>query len=794
MENMEKLDPKNIENILALTPVQEGMLFHYLQDPQNGLYFEQLSLEISGEIDAALFEKAWNTVIESNEMLRTVYRWEKLEKPSQIILKEHKCKIIFHDLTKQKKPALTEIKNNDRRTTFDLHQVPFRVILCQLAEKQYEMVISNHHILYDGWSNGIILKEFFKAYYELSQGKKPLKFPAKPSFKEFIKWTQSRDRNKQEQFWRKHLAEVSTATELPIKRKIATEPGTGDYSIILDADLGRKLDIYIKNNRVTSASVFYTAWGLLLQKYSGGEDVIFGTTVSGRPSDIKEIENMVGLCINTIPLRIQTIPGEKLKDAVVQTNRLLQEREAFENTPLVDMGSYSRVAAGRPLFDTIMVIENYPLDNRLVPEGSLLSIHSYAMVEMTHYDLTVSIMPVNEIRIEFSFKPELFEKEIIENLAGHLTGIIQTIIENPETEFSRLEIITAAEKNRLLYDFNNTAKEYPTDKTIPQLFAEQASKTPDHIALVGADLRVCPVSLSYRQLNEHSNQLACLLIEKGVQPDNIVGIMMERSIEIITGILGILKSGGAYLPIDASYPQERIEYMLKDSGAQLLVTSDEKAGEKVGRWEGEKVLLEFSTHHSSFMVHHSSHSSHLAYIIYTSGSTGKPKGVMVQHKNVVNAAFGWREEYRLDTIDVNLLQMASFSFDVSCGDLCRALLNGGKLFICPDDLKLNFSLLYDYLCLHRITLFESTPSLVVPLMDYIHENRLKPGYLQLLIIGSDSFRSTDYQRLRARYGKSMRIINSYGVTEATIDSTYYESKSNDGDGLSEFVPIGRPMA
>ncbi|MCU0290356.1 MAG: amino acid adenylation domain-containing protein, partial [Acidobacteria bacterium] len=292
------------------------------------------------------------------------------------------------------------------------------------------------------------------------------------------------------------------------------------------------------------------------------------------------------------------------------------------------------------------------------------------------------------------------------------------------------------------------------------------------------------VSLTYHQLNEQANRLAGVLMEKGVLPDTIVAIMIERSVEMIVGILGIIKSGGAYLPIEKGYPAERIDYMLKDSNAKLTIN-----------YEFLKDAPQAPFHqHSAFITQHS---NHLCYVIYTSGSTGKPKGVMVRHENLVNATLGWREEYKLDKMDVNLLQMAGFSFDVSCGDLCRALMNGGKLVICPDEVKLNFSLLYNYLCWHQITLFESTPSLVIPFMDYIYENQLPLDYLKLLIIGSDSFRITDYHKLISRYGKSLRIINSYGATEATIDSTYYECKNEDEistlSALSPFVPIGKPM-
>ncbi|HLP48865.1 MAG TPA: condensation domain-containing protein, partial [Candidatus Kapabacteria bacterium] len=569
---MKKLDPKSIENILSLTPLQEGMLFRYLQEPQSGLYFEQLSLGISGSIDVQVFEKAWNFVIQANGMLRTVFRWEKLEKPSQIILKKHACQIRFYDFSDmddgQKKTVLSQIKTGDRDKGFDLTYVPFRVTLCKLAERQYEMVISNHHILYDGWSNGIILKEFFNAYHALSKGEQTPPLSAKPSLKEYIKWLQSRDRNKQEQYWTNYLAGFETPTELPIKRKKEDTTGTGDYSLVLGEDIQSKLNIFIKNNRVTLASMFYTAWGILLQRYCNSEDIVFGTTVSGRSADMKGIEDMVGLFINTIPLRIKAYPGETVIDAVFWIDQVLWEREKFENTPLANIRSYSSVGGSGSLFDTIIVIENYPLDNHLVPEGSLLSIYSHAMIGTTYYDLSIGIMSFKEIEIKFIFKQELFDKGGIENLAGHFKGIIQNMIENPGTALSQLEIISCEEKNRMLYEFNNTGVEYLNDKTIHRSFEEQVERTPDHTALVG---EAGKIHLSYGLLNEKSNRLAWYLRKKGVKPDNIVGIMIGPGIEMITAIFSVLKAGGVYLPVDPAYPGERIQFMLEDSGAKFLL-------------------------------------------------------------------------------------------------------------------------------------------------------------------------------------------------------------------------------
>ncbi|MCX6582473.1 MAG: amino acid adenylation domain-containing protein, partial [Candidatus Aminicenantes bacterium] len=795
---MKKLDPKEIENILALTPVQEGMLFHYLQEPQNRLYFEQLSLEIFGVIDQDLFREAWNVVIKTNDMLRVVFRWEKVDNPVQIVLKEHKFQPRYIDLpgtdALERKARLEEIKRKDEQEKFDLQEVPFRVTLCKIGEDKYAMIISNHHILFDGWSTGIILKEFFKAYHNFRSGKPSRELPVKPSFNEFIKWSQNQDKTKQQQFWREYLAGVETPTELPLKRRIEETTRAEDYSIILEEHTSSKLDIFVKTNRVTPASVFYTAWGVLLQKYCAGEDAIFGTTVSGRSAGLKGIEDMVGLFINTIPLRIQATPGFKLIDIVSGVEDTLQVREEFETTPLPEIAGYSTLGVVGSLFDTIVAIENYPLDNRLVPEGEagLLSVHSYLIAEMTHYDLTVAIMPLNEIEINFSWKRGLFEKETIENLARHFKGIVQNILENPETALSQLEIISTEEKNRLLYDFNNTAAEYPAHKTIHQLFEEQAEKSPDHIALsVGPVRHVRPVSLSYRQLNRQSDRLAGMLIEKGVLADNIVAIMMERSIEMIIGIFGILKAGGAYLPIDPKSPQERIDYMLKDSGAKLLVTTNDKEGEKVRRWEGEKVLLEEISISSesfsyplTFLPSYLLNSSNLAYIIYTSGSTGKPKGVMVEHRSIVNYIW-WAIKSYMDENAGNICfpLFTPLPFDLTVTSIFTSLLSGNKIIIYKE------TLIDQIIEENRVEIVKLTPSHLKMIVEM--EGKIN-STIKKFIVGGESLETDLAGRVAQKFNKAPEIFNEYGPTEATVGCMIYKVSPGTDTGNQRSVPIGIP--
>ncbi|MGD2089138.1 MAG: amino acid adenylation domain-containing protein, partial [Candidatus Aminicenantes bacterium] len=820
---MGKLDKKNIEDILALTPMQEGMLYHYLKDPGSHYYSEQLSLDISGALDFKFFEQAWNSVVQNNQLLRTVFRWEKVENPVQIILKQHPLNVRYHDLpgeeNEKKEKWIEKIKTNDRNETFDISDVPFRVTLCKINENKYKMIISNHHILYDGWSNGIILKEFFEAY-ETRFKSYQTKPPVKAKFKEFSKWIQTRDKEKQGKFWREYLKGFDTRTELSIKSQRAKEPVCvkcgGTYDIVFDHDSKDKLESFVKRCKITMTTLFYGAWGILLQKYNNCSDIVFGTTVSGRNAKIKGLENTVGLFINTIPLRVKEFPSDTALGLLARVNNAVKMREAHENTPLVEIKSYidsdteSELVSKEEIFDSIVVIENYPLNRRLmVPKGEL-SLESYSIVEMTHYDLTVGITIFDTIKVNFNYNQAVLDRDPIVRMACHFKYIVQDMISHPGGKISDIEIITEEEKKIVLYEFNNNpGADYSKDATIHRLFEEQVEITPDYIALHGCmdAWGYEKAYITYRELNEKSDQLARILSEKGVQTDEIVGIMVKRSLEMIIGVLGILKAGGAYLPIDPDYPKERIDYMLADSGAKVLVTAGlfAEEGEKVGRWEGEEIFLEpdccpgrgevtspvsrqdvlltssfaptVSTLTSTSTCQVSS--TNLAYIIYTSGSTGKPKGVVVTHKNVLVYLNAFESEFDLQADDV-VIQQASFAFDAFVEELYPILLKGGKLVIPSKDEVRDIHCLSAVIVKLGVTLITVSPLLLNELnkIDGTHSVRI-------YISGADVLKKHYIDKLL----KKGTVYNTYGPTEATVCATYYQC----GKEVPFNVPIGKPI-
>ncbi|UCH97632.1 MAG: amino acid adenylation domain-containing protein, partial [Candidatus Aminicenantes bacterium] len=791
------MDKKNIEDIMALTPIQEGMLFHYLKDPESLQYFEQLCLDLSGDVDPGRFEGAWNVVVDTNEMLRTVFRWKNLDKPMQVILKTHPVKLRYYDFSNrvhsEKKKVFHEIIKRDTQEKFDLSDVPFRIILFKMEEAKYKVVISSHHILYDGWSNGIILKEFFNAYHYPAKGDKVTAPPVKTKFKEYVRCLQTaqiQDAQKQEKFWKNYLKGFDTRTPLTLGRK-RTKHGSGtavpgNERLVLEKGITDKLEIFIKENQLTLAVYFYCAWGILMQKYCNTDDVVFGATVSGRSAPIKGIENMVGLFINTLPVRMKTGPGEKVMALLDQLKVILPTWETYDSTPLVNINRYCGMEGevGRELFNSLVVIENYPLENSLKGQDSEPVIPSYSMGESTHYDIALRISTTDHIALEVIYDNETADAETIRRLLDHFKNILVNIAENPGKAIHDIEMLSEAEREQLVWEFNSIGSRFPLDQSLHGLFEKQVEQTPDNIALVGGkkegwkgrrgEGKKKGISFTYNELNEQSGQLAHLLKEKGIQPDTVVSILVERSVEMIVGLLGILKAGAAYLPINPQSPAARVQYMLEESSVNLLVTTRSllEEAEALRRWEGETILLESAVSSSSSLTPALTcqvSPENLAYIIYTSGSTGKPKGVPITHANLSPLLHWGYRHLNINSTD-RVVQNLSYYFDWSVWEIFMALTSGARLYMVPRDIVLDTRRYVDFINKNRITVLHITPT---HFQSLAHQEQ-KLSTLRHLCIGAEKLSVDLAIRSYELVDDKCRVYNMYGPTEATIMAAVLE--------------------
>ncbi|NOQ28296.1 MAG: amino acid adenylation domain-containing protein [Bacteroidales bacterium] len=775
-----KLDKTNIEDIVDLTTLQEGILFHYLKDVSKNLYFVQLSLEIQGAVKFDYFQNAWNKVVANNEMLRTAYRWEKLNKPVQVILKEKNLDIRYYDLSKEENILESEyqkIKHKDSEESFDLREVPFRLTLCKYKTDKYRLLISNHHIIYDGWSNGIILKEFLNFYNELVNGSS-LKENKKTSFKNYLKQI-SKPSIEDKTFWKDYLNGYETNRVFRSGRNNLLSDKTNEsFKHVISEEKVQFLKTYCETHRLTTADILYNAWGILLSKYSGIEDILFGTTVSGRNIKLEGIEQVVGLFINTIPLRIRLSPVKPLVEIIKENANQLRERVNFENVPLHEILNDS-VYKGDELFESIFVIENYPLNKSSLQQEDGLAIKSFDIKESTNYKLTVSAFLSNEIEINFNYTNSEFDRLEIENINKHFVTIVDSIINHEESNIKEIELLSEAEKQQILNEFNDTRTDYPDKKAIHELFIDQVKLSPNQLAIEDENN-----SFSYKDLDEASNKLANCLQQRSLNSDQLVGLITNRSIEMIVGILGILKSGCAYVPIDDQYPTERIYKILSESGINLIVTTREAKLDN--SFSGEVILIDGDEVQESKcdIDLERVNSQALAYVMYTSGSTGKPKGVEIEHKSVVRLVKN--TNYVPSNFAHKVLLTGAPVFDATSFEIWVALLNGGSLFVADNGVITNAVLLGECIRKNSITTLWLTSSLFNQLVE---SDETIFDSLDYLLVGGDVLSVKHISKIRNR-NTELVIINGYGPTENTTFSTTFRIEKD----YKSNIPIGKPIS
>ncbi|HLP48669.1 MAG TPA: condensation domain-containing protein, partial [Candidatus Kapabacteria bacterium] len=563
--------------------------------------------------------------------------------------------------------------------SFDLSKAPLlRVGLIKEINDRCILMVDMHHIISDGISINILVKDFMDLYQGDNLSALLIQY------KDFSAWQNNEKQGepikRQEEYWLKEFAGKIPVLELPYDypRPLVQSFEGNKITFEIDKQTTSILKALNLKMGVTMYMMLLAIHTVFLAKVSSQEDIVVGSPIAGRRH--VDLEKIIGMFVNTLALRNYPSGEKKFSSFLeeVKENILISfENQDYQYEDLIEQVVIGRDTSRNPLFDAVFVLQN--MDNVGVNIPGL-KLSPYPLEDKTaKFDLSLIVVETREkLLFYFEYSTNLFKKETIDRFIAYFVNILQGVIENNEKKISDLEIITEEEKNQVLFEFNDTESIYPKDKTIHQLFAEQASKAPDQITIIGPILHdiemrsTSPQQITYRQLNEQADKLVGLLMEKGVLSGSIVGMMTGRSIEMIVGILGILKSGGAYLPIDPEYPQERIYYMLADSGAQLLVTNNDKEDEKVKKWEGDKIFLESIIHDSNHLKRrprsgHSSFSiqpSNLAYIIYTSGTTGKPKGVLVEHKNVVRLLFNDRFQFDFNDQDVWSL-FHSYNFDFS---------------------------------------------------------------------------------------------------------------------------------
>ncbi|MDB4970228.1 MAG: amino acid adenylation domain protein, partial [Myxococcales bacterium] len=757
---------RDIEAIYPLSPMQEGMLFHTLLEPASGVYFEQMSCVLVG-VDLDAFEKAWQQTVARHAVLRTSFWWEGLPRPLQ-------CVHSHADVTIERLTAID--LEADRARGFALDQAPLmRLKAAPLDGARTQFVWSFHHLLLDGWSTSLVIRDLFEHYQANLEQRAPRLAPA-GSHEAYVRWLAAQDRDAAAGFWRQTLRGFTTPTSLgarPTKGEVREE------RVELSATVSDALKQLARRHAVTLNNVVQAAWGLLLARYSGEQDVVFGVTVAGRPAELPLVESTVGLFINSVPMRLRFDAAASIGDCIKQAHSQQGALQAYEWTPLADIQGASEVGRGTPLFESLLVYENYPVDASLEASSNALGAEGVRTYEQTNYPLTVCIVPGTNLSIRMAHRQGAFDEGAIPRLAGQLRTLLEQMVGEPRV--SELTLTTEAERRQLLVDWNDTAAGYPHQSCIHELFAAQAARTPDAIAVEFGDER-----LTYRQLDERSNQLAHHLQSLGVGPEVRVGVCVERSLEVLAGLLAILKAGGAYVPLDPGYPTDRLAFMVEDAALTVLVTQ-QRCLERLPAHAAQLVLLDDPT----LLSHHPVHAplagttaGSLVYVIYTSGSTGRPKGVCVPHGALVNLISWIVTEWPM--ADERMVLKTSLSFDAVGHELWAPLLGGGCVVVAPSGAERHPAELARIIERHRVTTLQVVPTLLAALVA-------EPAFarctsLRRIYSGGEALEAELCQRVQAT--TRAQLINVYGPTEATVDAIWHDCTS----GVTNPVPIGRPVA
>jgi amino acid adenylation domain-containing protein len=679
----------------------------------------------------------------------------------------------------------------------DLEKGPlWRALLIRIDIEEYILALSFHHIIFDGWSLGIFIRELAELYETFLNKREPSDLDQKIQYVDYAVWHrgyfQGEVESKQMDYWKKQLSGNLPVLELPtdgVRPDVQTFKGSFHITQ-MPLELYHSLKRLSVENAVTLFMSTLAAFKVLLSRYCDQNDIIVGFPISGR--NRSDIENVIGVFVNTIPLRKDLSGKPTFIELLKQVKEMSLGAYANQDVPfeqLVQAVQPERNLSYNPLFQVLFTYQN------AIPPIELneLSV-SFEQIDpgTSKFDLSLDIFEgSDEIApsLVFEYNTDLFCKERIERMSEHYIMLIRSICDNPQLPVNKLEMLTAGERNRLLVEWDSGISQQE-NATIVNLFEKQAGKTPESEAVKFNDNK-----LLYKELNQKANQLAHYLIKLGVTPEVPVGISTERSLEMVLATLAVLKAGGAYVPLDPAYPIERLQYMLSDSRIPVLLCDCQIDKSKLD-YNGKIIDLNVVWQDLDSECRENPgvqiNPENLAYVIYTSGTTGNPKGTMVTHGNAASAYLAWESAYRLREDVTSHLQMASFSFDVCTGDMLRALLSGGKLVLCPAKYLLEPGKLYELMVEEKVDCAEFVPAVIRNLIAYLEEKQLKLDFMKLLIVGSDNWYVNEYKYFRSFIGQNTRLINSYGLTEATIDSTFFEANANEVPD-AESVPIGKPF-
>ncbi|MGP3954202.1 non-ribosomal peptide synthase/polyketide synthase, partial [Streptomyces sp. 7N604] len=764
-----------VQDVWPLSPLQEGLLFHAVYDEQGtDVYVEQLVLDLAGDVDSAVLRASWQALLDRHESLRAGFRQlAGVAQPVQVIARgvelpwrEEDLSGLDADVARAESERLG-IEERERR--FDLAVPPLlKVLLVKVGPDQYRMMITLHHILLDGWSLPVLMRELWTCY---EAGGSARGLPPVTPYRDYLAWLARQNKEAARDAWRQELAGAEEPTLVaPGEQSAAAPVASGKAATDAGAELAGRLRDLARRNGLTLNTVIQAAWAVVLGRLTGRRDVVFGATVAGRPADLPGMESMLGLFINTVPVRVHFDPAQSVTAMLTE----LQDRQsALLDHQHLGLTEIQRLAGPGATFDTIMAFENHPIGAQESTAAAGVQVTGTAMRESTNFPLSLGVHPTEELRLRLDYRPDLFDAEAAQELLGRLVRVLGQMAADPGALVGRLDVLAEAERARVVEEWNATGAVVPGGSIVERIEGRVAA-APDAVAV-----RCGEQVLSYGELDRRANGLARFLNGVGVGRESRVALCLPRSVEMVVAELAVWKAGAAFVPLDPEYPVDRLGFMVADSGAEVVLgTADCLAEVPLG--DARAVLLEDVDVFSAEPLGTVIVPEQLAYVIYTSGSTGRPKGVAVAHGGVANLAEAMRPVLGMDAGVVGL-QFASFSFDAAVLDVVVTLAAGGTLAVATSAERGDLEALAGMISRSGVQVASVVPSLLGVL-----EPTAVPG-VRNWVLGAERL-SAD---LADRWSAGAQVWNTYGPTEATVITTATATALK--TGLEEAPAIGRPL-
>ena len=785
-----------IEDVYPLTPMQEGLLLHTLLEPGTGLYYMQDRYRINSALDPERFAQAWQAVIARHEALRASFCWNVGEDMLQVIHKPGSTPIEYldwsNDSESEQEPRLQALLKQEREAGFDLlNQAPFHLRLIRVGAERYWFMMSNHHILIDAWCRSLLMNDFFELYMALGEGR-DAHLATPPRYRDYIAWLQRQNLNEARQWWQQNLQGFERTTPIPSDRPFLREHAghsggmvVGDCYTRLDARDGAQLRELAQAHQLTVNTFAQAAWALVLRRLSGDRDVLFGVTVAGRPVEMPEMQRTVGLFINSIALRVK-LPEDDQRCSVRQwlsglLDSNMQLRE-YEYLPLVTIQEHSELPKGQPLFDSLFVFENAPVEVSVLDRAQSLNATSDSGRTHTNFPLTAVCYPGDDLGLHLSYDQRYFDETTVQSMLGEFKRLLLALVQGFHGDMADLPLIGEQEREFLVEGCNQSEHVYPLERSYIELFEEQVAAHPQRIAASCLDQQ-----WSYDELNRRSNGLGHALIAAGVGLDQPVALLAERNLDLLGMIIGSFKAGAGYLPLDPGLPSQRLRSIIDLSRTPLLVCTEASREQAIELLEGFDCQLlvweEIPARGENPGVY--SRPDNLAYVIYTSGSTGLPKGVMVEQRGMLNNQLSKVPYLTLSDADV-IAQTASQSFDISVWQFLAAPLFGARVDIVPNTIAHDPQGLLEHVQTQGITVLESVPSLI---QGMLAQDRISLDGLRWMLPTGEAMPPELAHQWLLRYPE-IGLVNAYGPAECSDDVAFYRVDLASTRGT--YLPIGTP--